>query len=325
MGPLPPPAPTGSDLVSVERLSLTTHYSYGERLWAYLQLLRPANLTTSVADVLAGFAASGAALHLDGWTAPPSALLWLVGATIGLYGGGVVFNDVFDADLDADERPERPLPSGRASRRGAALLGGALLLAGLLAAGQVSGPSAGLAAFIALAALLYDAAAKDHPVLGPLNMGLCRGGNLLLGISAVPALLTELWFLALIPVLYIAAITAVSQGEVHGGTRRTGLGALGLVALVIGSLLLLGVRPGYALWAAVPFTLFFAAQVVPPFVRALRDPAPAPIQAAVKAGVLALIPLNAALAAGFAGWLYGLVVLLLLPFSIGLARLFAVT
>jgi len=38
-----------------------------------------------------------------------------------------------------------------------------------------------------------------------------------------------------------------------------------------------------------------------------------------------LIPLNAALAAGFGGWLYGLLVLALLPISMGLGRVFAVT
>lgn len=297
-----------------------------DQLWAYLQLVRPANTVTALADVLAGFAASGMALGLDGWSgsAPLQALPWLLLATTGLYGGGVVFNDVFDAAVDARERPERPLPSGRASRRGGALVGGGLLLVGIVAAAQVSALSGGLAAAIALAALLYDAAGKHHVLLGPLNMGLCRGGNLLLGVSAVPALVPDLWFLALIPVAYVAAITAVGQGEVRGGTRRTGLLALTLIVLVVGSLLLLGLRPAYAALSALPFALLFAGQTLPAFVKATRNPAPAPIQDAVKAGVLALVPLDAALAAGFGGWPYGLVVLLLLPVSRGLARLFAV-
>jgi 4-hydroxybenzoate polyprenyltransferase len=41
--------------------------------------------------------------------------------------------------------------------------------------------------------------------------------------------------------------------------------------------------------------------------------------------VVTLIVLNASIAAGFAGLWYGLMVLLLLPISAGLARLFAVT
>lgn len=306
---------------------METALSPQRRLWAYLQLLRPANVVTALADVLAGFAVAGATLTLDGWTAAAElpALGGLLLATTGLYGGGVVLNDVFDAELDADERPERPIPSGRASRRGAALFGGLLLMGGIVAAAQVTLLSALLAVLIAAGAVLYDARAKHHVVWGPLNMGLCRGGNLLLGVSAVPAMLVSSWYLALIPVAYIAAITAVSQGEVHGGTSSTGYVALGLVVGVIGSLLMLGLRADYRVLHAVPFVLFFAAQVVPPFVRATLNPTPQPIRRAVKAGVMALIPLNAALAAGFAGWMYGLGLLLLLPISLGLGRLFAVT
>ena len=63
------------------------------------------------------------------------------------------FNDVFDASLDAVERPERPIPSGRASLTGAVCLGLALLLGGTAAAVQVSAVSGGLAIAIALSAL----------------------------------------------------------------------------------------------------------------------------------------------------------------------------
>lgn len=306
---------------------MSVSLSVQDRCWAYLQLFRPANVVTALADVLAGFAIAGATLTLSGGTAPVewSALGWLLAATAGLYGGGVVFNDVFDADLDARERPERPIPSGRASRRGAAAFGGVLLVGGTVAAGQVGITSAGLAALIAGGAVLYDAWAKHHAALGPLTMGLCRGGNLLLGASAVPAALVANWPLALIPVAYIAAITAVSRGEVHGGTSRTGYGALGLMLGVLGTLLVLGARGDYRVLHAGPFVLVLAAQVLPPFWRAARTPSPTLIRSAVKAGVVALIPLNAALAAGFGGWVYGALVLLLLPLSMGLGRLFAVT
>lgn len=299
----------------------------GASLWAYLQLLRPANVVTAWADVLAGVAAAGVTVTLTGGEGPValSSVGWLVGATTGLYGGGVVLNDVFDADVDADERPERPIPSGRVSRWGAALLGGALLAGGVGAASWTGPISALVAVLIAGAALLYDAWAKRHSFLGPLTMGLCRGGNLLLGMSAVPAMIASGWYLLLIPVIYIAAITAVSRGEVQGGTRRTGYVAVALVGTVIGSLLVLAVRGDYALLPALPFVLFLAVQVVPPFVRAAQTPAPGPIQNAVEAGVIALIPLDAALAAGFGGWVHGLGVLALLPVSKGFAQLFSVT
>ena len=290
------------------------------RLWAYLQMMRPANIVTAWADILAGFAASGAVGLIN-----IQILGWLLLATTGLYGGGIVLNDVFDADLDAQERPERPIPSGRASRQGATLLGSTLLVTGVVAAAQVSLLSATLASGIALAATLYDAVGKHHPILGPLNMGACRGGNLLLGISAVPAMIGEHWFLAVIPIIYIAAVTTISRGEVHGAKNITGTIALLLIGLVIAGLLSLGLLQDYQVLAALPFVALFAVRVLLPFIKAVREPKPEQIRIAVKAGVLSLIVLDATVAAGFATLPYGLLVLSLLPISMALAQIFAVT
>lgn len=306
--------------------SLTTN-----RWWAYLQLMRPANIVTAWADILVGFAASGSAIifpqiiNQETTIASLLPLGWLLLATTGLYGGGVVFNDVFDAELDAKERPERPIPSDRASLTGAIILGSLLLVMGIVAAVQVSLISAGLAAFIALAALFYDAVAKHHVFFGPLNMGLCRGANLLLGVSVVNTMLTERWYLAFIPIVYIAAITAISQGEVTGGKKITGYVALGLIFWVISSILLLGLLPNYQSLVALPFAAFLAGRIIPPFFQAAREPIPEKIRTAVMAGVLSLIVLDAAVAAGFTNSLYGLAVLILLPISLGLAKLFSVT
>jgi 4-hydroxybenzoate polyprenyltransferase len=300
-------------------------------LWAYLQLMRPANVITAWADIFVGYAASGLVVNLDRAIAQPTTfaslapLAWLLLSTTGLYGGGVVFNDVFDAQLDARERPERPIPSGRASRQGAIWLGSTLLGVGVIAASQVSVLSAALATSVALAALLYDAIGKHNSVFGPLNMGLCRGGNLLLGVSAMPAIVPQRWFLLLIPLAYIAAVTAISQGEVHGGKKGTGVLALLLVTAVMSGVLALGFLSDYQLLAALPFLALLAGRIFPPFVNAVRSPHPEPIRAAVKAGVLSLIVLDASMAAGFASWTYGLLVLSLLPISTVLARRFAVT
>lgn len=303
------------------------------RFFAHLVLMRPANIITAIADILLGFAASGSVQlivpdRLAGEAAahPQLRVLgWLVAATIGLYGGGVVFNDVFDADLDRVERPDRPIPSGAASRLSASLLGGFLLLGGVGAAFQVSRLSGLLALAIAVLALLYDAVGKHQPVLGPLNMGACRGGNLLLGLSAVPAAVGAYWFLALLPVVYIAAITAISRGEVHGGDKRILLGSLGLYGLVVGSILLLMRLPQITGLYTIPFLALFSYLIFPPLLKAITSLQPLDVRRAVKAGVMALILLDATVAAGFAGWWYGLLVLALFPVSRFLAGRFAVT
>lgn len=296
-------------------------------MWAYLELLRPPNIVTALADVLAGAAVAGATLSLEGGHLPgdPLALGAILGATIGLYGGGVVLNDVFDAPVDAVERPERPIPSGRATRSGAGLFGGLLLVGGVVAASVVGLVSAAIAALIGGGAVLYDGWAKDHPVYGPLLMGLCRGGNLLLGVSLVPGIVLPHLYLLLIPVAFIGAITAISQGEVHGGDRTTGILSLGLIAAVLVGLTALGFHSEYDLLHAAAFIGLFAIQVVPPFVQATRTPTAPTIQAAVQAGVMAVIPLDAAIAAGFGGGVYGLLVLSLFLPSLGLSRLFDVT
>ncbi|MDB9528024.1 UbiA-like protein EboC [Oscillatoria sp. CS-180] len=302
-----------------------------QSIWAYLQLMRPANILTAWADILVGYAAAGSAtvvmtVAVGDWSLSPLAPLgWLLLSTSGLYGGGVVFNDVFDAELDRIERPERPIPTGRATLLGATLLGASLLSVGVAAAAQVSILSAGLAIAIALAAVVYDALGKHQGWLGPLNMGLCRGGNLLLGVSAVPALVLERWFLAGIPIVYIAAVTAISQGEVEGGKRQTGLLAIALVLLVLVGIFSLNGWGDYDWHSVLPFAGLFGMLVLPAFAKAAQDPSPTTIQKAVKTGVLSLIVLDAAIAAGFAGWPYGLAVLGLLPLSMALARLFAVT
>ena len=140
--------------------------------------MRPANIVTSVSDVLAGIAISGFLINAN-FSADdifPAILLCI--STIGLYGGGVVFNDVFDAALDKIERPERPIPKGTVTITEAAILGSALLLAGVITAAFVSKSSCLLAVSIAIAALVYNKWSKHHVWAGRLNMGLCRGLNL---------------------------------------------------------------------------------------------------------------------------------------------------
>jgi len=100
---------------------------------AWLRLMRLPAVFTAISNVLCGCFISSPD------QAPPlSQLGLLVLTTAGLYLGGMVLNDVFDAALDALERPERPIPSGRISRRAAAVFGTLLLLLGITAAACLS-------------------------------------------------------------------------------------------------------------------------------------------------------------------------------------------
>lgn len=290
----------------------------------YLRLMRPANIVTSVADVLAGVAISGYFANATGSVEKLVPVFLLSLSTVGLYGGGVVFNDVFDAQLDAVERPERPIPSGLISKTEAATLGLCLLLTGIIVAFLVSVTSGLLALSVAVSALVYNKWGKHQSYLGPVNMGLCRGLNLLLGISIVNSALPFAWYVAIVPIIYIASITMVSRGEVHGGSKSTLYAAAFLYAIVLCCILYFSLLKNNLLFSLV-FLVPFAWMVFKPLLTAIKEPVGKNIGKAVKAGVLALILMNAAWAAAFGGLFIAIVIVILLPLSIKLGRLFAVT
>jgi len=283
----------------------------------YLELVRPANVATALADVLAGYAVAG--------LGNPRALGWLLLSTACLYAGGVVLNDVFDRDIDRTERPERPIPSGRVPVSAAASLGLGLLGLGVITASLATAVSGVVAAATAGCVLMYDAWGKRQGLLGPVNMGMCRGLNLLLGVSAAPAVLTEAWPLSLLPLVYIAAVTAVSRGEVHGGRRGIAAFALISLSLVLAALLALALSRGGGPWAGVALTGVLAWRVLPAFWGAYRTPEPGPIRHAIRTGVLSLVLLDAVIGATYGGAVYSLAIIATGLVASSLARLFAVT
>lgn len=287
-------------------------------LRGYLELLRPANVVTAIADVLAGYAVAGRANH--------RALPWLLVATVCLYAGGVVLNDFFDRGLDAVERPERPIPSGRVPAHRAAALGAALMASGVAAAGRATWAAAVIAAVIASLVLLYDVRGKRHAIAGPVNMGLCRGFNVVLGIAAVPAALAAGWPIAVLSVIYIAAVTTVSRGEVHGG--KTGAATFALVSLgvVLIALTTLAMSADTsARIAALGLTAALGFRVLPPFWQVSKDPRPEVVRRAVKTGVLSLALVDATIGTAYAGPVYGAAVLATALAAGWLARVFSVT
>jgi 4-hydroxybenzoate polyprenyltransferase len=273
---------------------------------AYLQLIRLPNVVTAGADSFAGWQLGmGSASGVGGW-------LPLVAASMVLYASGTALNDTFDAEIDRVERPKRPIPSGRASRRAAAWLGGLGLAVGpALACVSGSAESGIVAAILAVLILAYDSGLK-HTQLGPAVMGACRGVNLLLGMSQSESSGGPIgWCAAIAYGLFVAGITVVSRSEASGGSR----GGL-LVGVAIQNLAMLGLagaalaprrfphpdldRPlipleGLLVLALVALAVNLAAG------RAIRDPTPALVQKTVKVGILALVWLHVGLVAAVRG------------------------
>lgn len=143
--------------------------------------------------------------------------------------------------------------------------------------------------------------------------------------SVIPSALQDLWYIALLPVIYIAAITMISRGEVHGGNKKAIIGGAVVYGIIIFAVIILGYFSNIAWWQVLPFVLLFSFLIFRPLIKALDKQEPQLIGKAVKAGVLSLIVLNASLATVYAGWIYGLLVLMLLPVSLIIAKKFSVT
>jgi len=188
---------------------------------AWLALFRLPNLFTAPGDPLAGALLAGVALG-SGLRLVPA----ILGAVAGfaLYACGIVANDALGADEDARERPDRPIPSGRISRRTAMIV--AFLLNGLALAAAACAGLPALAVAIVLSANIwaYNARARTLPGVRPFAMGACRGLSLLLGaatagaaaLASAPVLIAAVGL-----TLHVAAITAIASHEVgpEGGVR----------------------------------------------------------------------------------------------------------
>lgn len=139
-----------------------------------LRLGRVSNLPTVWTNMLAG-------IILVGGAADDSRVWPLAGAMSLFYVGGMYLNDAFDADIDAFERPERPIPSGQVSRPTVFRLGFAMLALGIALLAWVGfgwpggtgvwPPLCGLG--LALTIIAYNRHHKAN-ALSPLLMGMCR-------------------------------------------------------------------------------------------------------------------------------------------------------
>src|SRR5690606_3631272 len=129
-----------------------------------------------------------------------------------------------------------------------------------------------------------------------------RSGNLLLGISIIPAMAVTCWYLGFIPLVYIAAITMISRGEVHGKNKAALQGGFVMYGLVVMGLLLLALTNRSDWWQPCPFLILLCYMIFRPLLRALKAQQPQLIGKAVKAGVISLIVVNSTLASVFGGW-----------------------
>jgi 4-hydroxybenzoate polyprenyltransferase len=283
----------------------------------YAQLVRLPNVFTALADIGLGALVVSAAGGAEGlWLR----YVWLMACSACLYSAGMVWNDFFDIEQDRRERPFRPLPSAKIWRTRAAQIGIGLIAAGLLFAFLASGNGTlplRLAVMLVAAILLYDGWLK-RTWAGPIGMGTCRFLNVLLGLSPPdPTLLpwANRLYLATIVGIYIVGVTWFARTEARASSRP----ALTCAATVMLASLLMGLAVPVLGNAADTSPLFpyllvgLGFLVGIPVIRAIDRPIPAQVQPAVKRAIVGLVVLDATLAAGLAGTLGLILLVLLLP------------
>ena len=271
------------------------------------------NVFTVLADTTAAF------VLVAGGVEPLGRYTTVLLSVCCLYWAGMILNDLWDLEIDREERPERPLPSGRISLSAAGNAGWGLMLAGIglaLASGYVSADGfeshllpMSMAMLLALSIVFYDGTLKKTPV-APLAMGACRVFSFLLGASAAMPAMGGFPFFAEHQLAiglgfgtYIIGVTMMARGEAIRQNRTPVVAGLlvtivGLAVIAMGPRFFGGETPFYVDTSArFPILIgLLSLSVLVRSIRAVVNPEPAIVQMNIRTAILTLIPLSAAVA-----------------------------
>lgn len=287
----------------------------------YAQLCRLPAVFTAMADVLMGYFVARGRMSVRSW----AELIALLACSSCLYLAGMVLNDIFDREVDARERPHRPIPSGKVPLSRAVTFALALIAAGLIASkfagSHQDGFQSVLLALMLLGCIfLYDGWAKRTP-FGPIAMGSCRFLNVLLGAGVHSPNMSllfsrEVTILALAMGIYVSGVTwfAKKEAEVSGrGGLIFGQSVLNLGLVLMAAWITPQMRPVWeslgvwfqtlGLWfdpavnasRALLMLGVVAVVVNRRALAALSDPRPAMVQSAVRVMLLSIITIDATL------------------------------
>jgi len=201
---------------------------------ACLDLTRPGNA------IAAGGLTFTGAFVASGVTGAPAAVVAAVLATITATGGGNAVNDYFDREIDAINQPERPIPRGDISARGALWVSLSLFVVATAAALTLPVAALAIAVFNFVALVAYTKLFKGLPGVGNVLVGYLTGSTFLFGGAAVDS---PFGAVALFGLAAVATLTReiVKDVEDIAGDRQEGLRTL---PIVIGKRPALGVGVG---------------------------------------------------------------------------------
>jgi 4-hydroxybenzoate polyprenyltransferase len=190
------------------------------KLKTLFTLGRVSNLPTVWTNVAAGVVLAGATPQPQIW----AALIFSISL---FYIGGMYINDAFDAQWDKENRPERPIPSGKISRAFVMISGFSMLTTGTIGAVVVGMFTAGniIAAGVLPIALfgcivLYDRVHKAT-ALSPIIMGLCRAlVYITCGIAAGGTFRPMLFIGAAALLFHVVGLSFVAKNETLSHVKK---------------------------------------------------------------------------------------------------------
>jgi len=279
----------------------------------YLVLVRLPNLFTLPSNILVGMAiVSSLAFTLTSFTQ----FLLLVTISVLLYCVGIVLNDLYDFDIDKKERPNRPLPSGKISRRSAIVLVTIFSTLALILSLQVSFSTLVISTILFSVIFGYDKYLKNTHA-GPFTIASARVMNILLGTSVSLrsvdsySQIVTLTFVLIITFVYVSLIGFISRYEVHGFSDNTKLLLPpAIVATVIFSIILFTLIGFFKLESLIILSLFSFIMIIS-FSRIYRRDSGRTKQI-VRNMILSIIVLDSTFLTGIIGIELGLVVLTLM-------------
>ncbi|MGA8738084.1 MAG: UbiA family prenyltransferase [Nitrososphaeraceae archaeon] len=279
----------------------------------YLALVRLPNLFTLPSNILVGMATvSSLAFTLTSFTQ----FLLLVTISVLLYCVGIVLNDLYDFDIDKKERPNRPLPSGKISRRSAIVLVAIFSTIALILSVQVSFSTLVISSILFSVIFGYDKYLKNTHA-GPFTIASARVMNILLGTSVSLrsvdsySQIVTLTFVLIITFVYVSLIGFISRYEVHGFSDNTKLLLpRAIVATVISSIILFSLMGFFKLESLIILSLFSFIMIIS-FSRIYRRDS-GRTQQIVRNMILSIIVLDSTFLTGIIGIELGLVVLTLM-------------
>lgn len=221
--------------------------SPSERARGLLELTRPGNV------VAAGVLTFTGAFVADGLLAPV-AIVAAVAATMFATAAGNAVNDYFDREIDRINRPDRPIPRGAVSARGALWFSVALFAGAVLSAVVLPLVAIAIAVVNLLALLAYTEFFKGLPGVGNVVVSYLTGSTFLFGAAAVGDVFeTTILVLFALSAMATFAREVTKDVEDVAGDREEGLRTLPIV---------IGERRSLALGIAV-LAVAVAASVVP--------------------------------------------------------------